>query len=198
MSGDSSSRQEPPHPREAAQDHRANRQGIVLLRVADALDWLVEITGRVAAWLALAMVLVIAFNVLRRYVLGVSAVAMQELEWHLMVPLVLFGLAYTMRHREHVRVDFLFDHFPRRMQDTVDSLSGVATVIISIFVIDFSLDYVNQSFAMNEGSPDPGGLSHRYLLKAFIPLGFGLLVVEGAAVALRHAVFAVRGRHRDG
>jgi TRAP-type mannitol/chloroaromatic compound transport system permease small subunit len=57
---------------------------------------------------------------------------------------------------------------------------------------------VNQSFAMNEGSPDPGGLSHRYLLKAFIPLGFGLLVVEGAAVALRHAVFAVRGRHRDG
>jgi TRAP-type mannitol/chloroaromatic compound transport system permease small subunit len=173
-----------------------DERGAALLRFADLMERLVDIAGRMASWLALAMVLVIAFNVLRRYVLGVSSVAMQELEWHLMVPLVLFGVSYAMRHREHVRIDFLFEHYPRRMQHIVDALSGVATVIVSVVVIDFALDYVGQSLRMGEGSPDPGGLSHRFVLKAFIPLGFALLAIEGAAVALRHAVLALRGeRH---
>ena len=177
---------------------RRERPGAALLRLADRLDAVVEIAGRAASWLALAMVLLISFNVFRRYLLREGSVALQELEWHLMVPLVLFGLSYALLHREHVRVDFLFEHFPRALQDAVDALSGVATVVISIFIIDFAFDYVSQSFAMGEGSPDPGGLSHRFVLKAFIPLGFGLLVVQGTAVAVRHAVYALHGRPRDG
>lgn len=170
-----------------------DERGAAVLRFAALMEKLVDVAGRVASWLALAMVLVIAFNVLRRYVLGVSSVAMQELEWHLMVPLVLFGVSYAMRHRQHVRIDFLFEHYPKTLQHVVDALSGVATVIVSVIVIDFSLGYVDQSFAMGEGSPDPGGLSHRFVLKAFIPLGFGLLAIEGVAVALRHGVLALRG-----
>lgn len=170
----------------------------MLLRLADRIDAVVEVAGRAASWLALAMVLLISFNVFRRYLLGASSVAMQELEWHLMVPLVLFGLSYALLHREHVRVDFLYDLFPKPVQDAVDSLSGVATVVISIFIIDFSLGYVSQSFAMGEGSPDPGGLSYRFALKAFIPLGFALLIVQGTAVAVRHAVYALWGRPADG
>lgn len=169
-----------------------------MLRFADFLEAVVDVAGRVASWLALAMVLLIAFNVLRRYVFGVSVVGMQELEWHLMVPLVLFGLAYTLRHREHVRIDFLFEHFPQRARDAIDSLSGVATVVIAVIVVDFSLAYVDQAYRLGEGSPDPGGLPHRFLLKAFIPLGFGLLAVQGVAMALRHAVYALRGRPDHG
>ena len=187
----------PPRP-EPAQERPAGGPGAALLRLADRLDAVVEVAGRAASWLALAMVLLISFNVFRRYLFREGSVALQELEWHLMVPLVLVGLSYALLHREHVRVDFLFERFPKAVQDAVDALSGVATVVISIFVIDFALDYVNQSFAMGEGSPDPGGLSHRFVLKAFIPLGFALLVVQGAAVAVRHAVYALRGRPRDG
>ena len=185
---------EPPHGSAAS----GSKEPSASLRLADLMDWVVEVAGRAASWLGLAMVLLISFNVLGRYVLGVSSVALQELEWHLMVPLVLIGLSYAMRHREHVRIDFLFEHFPKPVQDVVDSLSGIATVVISVIVIDFSLEYVDQSFAMGEGSPDPGGLSHRFILKAFIPLGFALLAVEGAAVAIRHAVYAFRGRPQDG
>jgi TRAP-type mannitol/chloroaromatic compound transport system permease small subunit len=198
MSADPPSRPEPPADRPTAQRDQAAGRRSALLRFADLLDAAVEVSGRTASWLALAMVLVISFNVFRRYVFGVSSVALQELEWHLMVPLVLFGLSYALLHREHVRVDFLFELFPKAVQDAVDAVSGVATVIISILIIDFSLDYANQSLAMGEGSPDPGGLSHRFILKGFIPLGFALLAVAGAAVALRHAVYALWGRPHDG
>lgn len=189
---------EPPQDRKTADGGRPGGRGATLLRLADLMDAAVEVSGRAAAWLALAMVLLISFNVFRRYVFRQSSVGLQELEWHLMVPLVLFGLSYALLHREHVRVDFLFERLPKAVQDAVDALSGVATVVISIIIIDFSLDYVSQSFAMGEGSPDPGGLPQRFVLKAFIPLGFALLIAQGSAIAVRHAIYALWGRPEDG
>lgn len=47
------------------------------------------------------------------------------------------------------------------------------------------MKYVGQSYSLQEGSPDPGGLPMRYLLKAFIPFGFGLLVLQGVADIMR-------------
>ena len=42
-----------------------------------------------------------------------------------------------------------------------------------------------QSYAIGEGSPDPGGLPHRFLVKAFLPLGFALFALQGIADTLR-------------
>jgi TRAP-type mannitol/chloroaromatic compound transport system permease small subunit len=52
-------------------------------------------------------------------------------------------------------------------------------------VLWLSLGYVEQSSSIGEGSPDPGGLPYRYVLKAFIPLGFGVLALLGLAQALK-------------
>ena len=46
-------------------------------------------------------------NVLLRYVFNTGSVWSQELEWHLMAPICLFGMSYALRHGEHVRVDVL-------------------------------------------------------------------------------------------
>ena len=48
-----------------------------------------------------------------------------------------------------------------------------------------------QSYEMMEGSPDPGGLPYRYLLKIFLPLGFGLLMIQGVA-NLMQAVLQIK------
>ncbi|WP_404326753.1 hypothetical protein [Cobetia sp. UIB-001] len=48
-----------------------------------------------------------------------------------------------------------------------------------------------------EGSPDPGGLPYRYLLKAFIPLGFAALALQGVADCLR-ALLVLSGKPVDG
>jgi TRAP-type mannitol/chloroaromatic compound transport system permease small subunit len=50
-----------------------------------------------------------------------------------------------------------------------------------VFVIRYSIPYVQQSMSIGEISADPGGLSHRWLLKALIPLGFALFAVQAAA-----------------
>jgi len=152
---------------------------------ARGLDLTVEVAGRIAAWTGFALVLVMAANVLLRYLFSTGSVAMQELEWHLMSPLTLLCIAYTIKHEGHVKVDILYGRMPERMQKCVDLFSAVAILVIALIIVKLSIPYVLQSYRIGESSPDPGGLPHRFILKAMIPAGFVLLALQSLAWVLR-------------
>lgn len=151
----------------------------------DCIEWLVEQIGGLARLVVLALVLLVATDVILRYLFSIGPVALQELEWHLISPIALLGLSYTMKHRADVRVDFLYERFGWRLRTCIDLLGALLTLAVAGIIAWLAIPYVQQSFMLNEGSPDPGGLSMRYLLKAFIPLGFGLLALQGLAETLR-------------
>lgn len=154
----------------------------------EAVDRWVDRIGRAAAWLTLAVALLMATNVLLRYGFSIGSVWAQELEWHLLVPLVLVGMTYALNKGEHVRVDVFYARYSPRGQAAVDMLTAVLAVAISALVIRYSIPYVMQSYSINEISSDPGGLTHRWLLKSLIPLGFALFGVQAAAQGLAAAL----------
>ena len=148
------------------------------------IERFVDVVGECTSWLALVIVALMATNVLLRYFFRTGSVWSQELEWHLLVPLILFGTSYALRHGEHVRVDIVYGRFSDRTKVYVDLLSALLAIAISALFIWFSLHYVEQSYVIGEQSQDPGGLPYRYLLKALIPIGFALLLLQSIAVAL--------------
>ncbi|MDX1800584.1 MAG: TRAP transporter small permease subunit [Marinobacter sp.] len=148
------------------------------------IEWLVELMGGLARFCVLALVLLVATDVILRYLFSIGPVSLQELEWHLISPIALLGLSYSMKHRADVRVDFLYDHFSARTKAMVDLLASALTVAVGLLIAKLALHYVAQSYQLGEGSPDPGGLTMRYLLKAFIPIGFSLLALQGIADCL--------------
>jgi TRAP-type mannitol/chloroaromatic compound transport system permease small subunit len=152
---------------------------------ARMLDLVVEHAGRLASWTGFALVCVMAFNVLLRYLFHTGSVAMQELEWHLMAPVSLLCIAYAIKHEGHVRVDILYGRFPPRLKQALEVVSCLAAVTFSIIIIKLSWGYVMQSYLIGEKSPDPGGLPYRFILKAMIPLGFLLLLIQSLAATLR-------------
>ncbi|MGX9962845.1 TRAP transporter small permease subunit [Roseomonas sp. F4] len=156
-----------------------------LSRAADAIDGVVDRIGQLSALAVAALVLVMASNVLLRYGFSLGSVWAQELEWHLMAPIALIGAAYALRHGEHVRVDVLYAGFSERNKARVDVLAGVAGMAVCVLVIQLSWRYVMQSWGQDEGSANPGGIPARYLLKAFIPAGFALLLLQFVAETLR-------------
>ncbi len=159
-----------------------------LKRLIGAIEFISEWSGRAVSWLVLAMVLLIAYDVAMRYLWQQGSVALQELEWHLFGLLFLLGGAYTLKHDAHVRVDIVYhSHWmnPRR-RAWVDLLGGLFLLTpFCLLVIVTSLPFVTRAYGLGEGSPDPGGLPARWLLKAAIPLGFGLLQLQGIASMLR-------------
>jgi TRAP-type mannitol/chloroaromatic compound transport system permease small subunit len=152
---------------------------------ARGLDAIVEVSGRIAAWSGFALVVVMATNVLLRYLFHTGSVAMQELEWHLMSPLALLCIAYTIKHEGHVQVDIFYGYLPKVVQHAINLFSALSILVISLIIVKISLPYVMQSWRIGEGSPDPGGLPYRFILKALIPAGFVLLALQSLAWVLR-------------
>lgn len=156
--------------------------------VADALDLVIDRIGRITGWCSLAIVLVMAFNVLLRYFFRTGSVAMQELEWHLMAPICMLGLSYAILKDGHVQVDILYGRFPERVQRIIQFVSMVLVVVVTAILLKLSIPYVMQSYRIGEVSPDPGGLTHRWILKSMLPIGFGLLLIQSIAAMLRSLV----------
>ncbi len=164
--------------------------------IEDLSEW----TGRLTAWLVLALVLLIGYDVTMRYLFHGGSIALQELEWHLFALLFLFGAAYTFKHDQHVRVDVLHHAawMTPRIKAWIDLLGGLVFLLpFCLLIIYASWPFVANAFNYGEGSPDPGGLSHRFLLKAAIPLGFSLLLLQGVASMIR-AWQVITGAANDG
>lgn len=160
----------------------------VLSRVANRLDAIVDWTGRATAWLTLVLVLLIAGEVLARYAFSLGSVALQELEWHLLAVIGLWGIAYTQKEEGHVRVDVLYQYFSPRTKLWLELLSALFLMFpIALYIAYLSLGFVEQAYKIGEISPDPGGLTHRWILKSFITTGFLLLAIQSVAIALRAA-----------
>ncbi len=157
----------------------------MMIRLADEAERFVRAIGNALAWTGLAMVLVVAFNVCARYLFSFGSVAMQEVEWHLMAVGALFGMPYALNRGEEVRVDVLYAHFPPAARRWVDGLGALLLTAASVYVVWLAIGFVDQAYALNEGSPDPGGLPARWLLKAAIPAAFALLALQSLATVLR-------------
>lgn len=149
------------------------------------IEWLVELLGGLARYCVLTLVLLVATNVLLRYAFSIGSVSMQELEWHLISPIALLGLAYSMKHKTDVRVDFIYEKLSSVQRALVDLVGSILTLLVGLVIVWLSMPYVAQSFLFMEGSPDPGGLPWRFLLKSFIPLGFGMLALQAIADCLK-------------
>ena len=146
-----------------------------------AVERLVDVAGRATSWLALAIVVLMATNVVLRYLFSYGSVWAQELEWHLLAPLILFAIAYALQKGEHVRVDVLYARFSPRGKGVVHVIEALLCLAISIIIVLLSFKYVEQSYVIGEQSADPGGLTHRWLLKALIPAGFVLVALQSVA-----------------
>lgn len=157
---------------------------MMVSRIAKALEALVEWAGRLCDYFVLAMVFVITVNVVLRYVFSFGWIWAQQLEWHFMFPITLIGMSYALKHGEHVRVDILYDRYPERWKEIVNVATGFAAIFVGLAMIYLALPYVAKSFAIMESSYERGGVPYRFVIKGLIPVGFGLLAVQGLAMIL--------------
>lgn len=165
------------------------------IRFADRLS---ERVGAGVMWLTSALVLMVCCDVFARYLLKRSSVAVQELEWHLFALIFLIGAAYTLRHDKHVRVDVLYSRFSPRAQAWVNLAGSMLFLIpFCIMVIWSSHPFIANAYRLGETSPDPGGLPARWVLKAAIPLGFALLLIQGLALAFRSVLSITTGDEQE-
>ena len=157
------------------------------------IDNMNEWVGSGVAWATLGLVLVVFVDVVMRYLLNKSYVFTQELEWHLFGFIFLIGAGYTLLHDGHVRVDIIYQRLGIKGRAWTNLLGVILFLIPGcIMVISTSWQFVANSFSMMEGSPDPGGIPFRFIIKGCIPVGFTLLLLQGFSLGL-HSFMQILG-----
>ncbi|MBU0465110.1 MAG: TRAP transporter small permease subunit [Proteobacteria bacterium] len=133
-------------------------------------------------------ILVIFSNVILRYVFNTSFVFMAELEWHVFAFIFLMGAGYTLLHEGHVRVDIFYSIMDRKKQAFINLFGVIFLLIPSCYVVlTTSIPWVIVAYKIGEVSIDPGGIPARFLLKATLPVGYFLMLIQGLLLGVRSA-----------
>lgn len=143
------------------------------------IDYLIKYLGYFTAFIVAILVLLVVYDASARYLFSTGSIALQELEWHLFDVIILFGIAYTLREKAHVRVDIFYANYSEKRKALINIISSLFFILpFSVLIIYIGIDFVNLSFVQNECSSNPGGLEYRYLVKALLPLSFVFLSLQ--------------------
>ena len=107
--------------RGAALPKRESEAG--LKGLIEFLDKISGTTGAIAAWLVVPLIAASCWEVFSRYVLGEPTLWAYEIGYMAMGTHFLVGLAYTLRQREHVRVDFFYVHVSEKKRALIDAFT---------------------------------------------------------------------------
>jgi len=162
--------------------------------ICQGIDTLNTWVGRFVAWSTALVVVVVFVDVVMRYAFSTSFVFTQEAEWHLFSFIFLMGAGYTLLKDGHVRVDIIYQRCSPKTQAWINFI-GVMLFLIPgcLVIISTSLHFVYKAWSVMEGSPDPGGIPYRYLLKACIPAGFILVLLQGISLGIK-SFFTIIGK----
>ena len=181
-----------------------------LLRLSRAIDGLGRRTGIIANWFVLLAALVCAFDALLRYSLSSvvwldrmlssggggrlgwlfdiyreNSNSLRDLQLVLFAGMVMLGASWTLKVNEHVRVDLFYGSVSNRRRIWID-LTGAIFFLMPMcaLLIYFSWPWFLESWTGNELSQNAGGLP-RWPAKLFLPLGFALLMLQGASEIIK-------------
>ena len=160
-----------------------------LLKLSRAIDAMTERVGAWVSWLILVAVLISATNAVVRKAFNTSSNGFLEIQWYLFAAVFLLAAGYTLLRNEHVRIDVILGRFSKRTQIKVEA------VCIVLFLFPFCINVillvwplVTRAYVTGEMSSNAGGLI-RWPVFAMVPLGFGLLVVQGLSEFIKRIAF---------
>ncbi|MDI3326566.1 TRAP transporter small permease subunit [Pontibacterium granulatum] len=164
------------------------------VRLADSIDRFIQRIGFTVAWVYIVLVLVIILQVVLRKGFSSGLIALEELQWHLYAVGVMFGLSYAQTTNSHIRVDLFYSRFRAKTKRIVEVV-GILTLVLPFIAVVFfhSLDFVADSWRINEHSDAPSGLPWRWLIKSTIPITFALLGLAVISRLIRDLTLLLRG-----
>ena len=140
---------------------------------------IIDTLGNFCSLLMILMILNVFYDVVMRYFFNDVSIGMQELEWHLFAAMFMFGIAYTMKEDGHVRVDIFYDRASKRSQAYINIFGALVFALpITVLICYYSISYTMDAYTMGEGSGDPGGLPHRWVVRAVIPISSIFLILS--------------------
>ena len=130
-----------------------------LLKLSRAVDWLNSLIGRYVIWLILASTVISAVNAVVRKAFNMSSNAYLEVQWYLFAASFLLAAGFTL-----------------------------CLMPFCLAILWFGIPFFLKAFYSGEVSSNAGGLL-RWPVYLMMPLGFGLLMLQGLSELVKRVAF---------
>ena len=158
------------------------------------VDKVSTFVGQTFSWLALALTVMISWEVFSRYFLD------NPHSWAFDAMIMMYGAmfmmagAYTLSKAGHVRGDVLYGFFEPRTQASIDLVLYIIFFIPGVIALCWAgYIYAGESWAMNEHSSITADGPPLYHFKTIIPLAGAMLLMQGIVEILRCIVCLQKG-----
>lgn len=160
-----------------------------LLKLALGIDWINEKFGVLASWTVLFAAAISALNAFVRYGFDWSSNSYMEIQWYLFAYMVMVGAPIVLKLNEHVRVDLIYGKLKGNKPVYVD-LFGLVVFLLPVisFLMVLSWSYFMNTYTSGEMSQNAGGLI-RWPVVLALPLGFGLMLVQGFSEIIKRVAY---------
>jgi TRAP-type mannitol/chloroaromatic compound transport system permease small subunit len=161
-------------------------------RLLGAVDWLSDRAGKAVGFLVVFMVAAMTYEVVARYALNSPTIWARETVQFLLGGYAILGGAYVLRHKGHVSMDILYDRLSLRRRAILDLVTSSFFFLFCGVLLWYGVDYAWSSFSVGETTGStwnpPEGV-----IKATIPVGAALIILQGLAKFVRDLIAAVKG-----
>lgn len=157
-----------------------------------ALDRFALRLGNGLSWLFGVSVLITAYEVVMRYGLNSPTIWVHDLAIAMTAICFVFGGAYALAGRDHIRISSLYEQLPARWRDPIDV---AATLAIMLFLAALTWATAHQawrSILLRETSGRAWDVPVPPVAKSALALGVALMTLQAAV----HVVQRVRAMRR--
>ena len=159
----------------------------MLVKLESFFDLVISWVSKVTSLLLMLMILNVFFDVIMRYFFHNSSVGMQEMEWHLFSIVILYGVGVALKDDGHVRVDFLYEKYSPKSKALINIFGTLFFLLPLALLVTFgSIEFVVDAYTIGEISQDPGGLTHRWIIKSMIPVAMVFLIFSAVGYVVKN------------
>lgn len=165
---------------------------IKILYLINSLEALVRFFGKIGAWLSIPLIFIIIFDIITRRFFILGSTKIQEMEWHLHTAIFLLALGFAYVKNSHVRIEIIREKYSSILKSFFEIL-GILFFLVpyTCMIIYYGFDFVSRSYNLNEVSSALTGLSHRWIIKSFIPFGMLLLFLAGLSILMKNITYLI-------
>ena len=154
-------------------------------------------SGRLVSWLLIALIIVVMYEVIARYVFNAPTVWYFDMGYMLGGTAYIMGGAYVLYLKRHARVDIIYKNLSYRTRLIIDIIFTLV-FFFPLFggLLDFSIRQLYHSWVVGElSSRGVAWQPIMYPFRATVPVGIILLLLQGIANFSRDLIELFKGKN---
>ena len=167
------------------------------MRLVKLIDKISELTGSLAAWIVIPLMVVVMIEVFQRHVLNAPTYWAYDVLWMLFSAQFLLGGAFTLLRKGHIRIDIVYGVLSDRAKLVYDIINTLIVILPPMVLLTWAgIVYAADAWSSGENLSTTNWFFPAGPAKTLIPIGFFLLSLQCVAEIIRNLKDLKKGTSR--